>query len=258
MITVTSAQLEGWIAALLWPLARILALLGAAPVLGQTRIPARLRVGLGIAIAVAIAPVMPPPPQVPIGSAAGLLLLATQIVIGVAMGLALRLVFAAVEMAGDLIGMQMGLGFALMYDPVNAQQTPVLGRFLGVLASLVFLSLNGHLLVISTLADSFRLLPISVEPLPGSLFGILAQHGAIIFGAALRLAFPLLVTLLIVNMALGALTRAAPQLNIFAVGFPITLGLGFCALIVILPYFAPVLERMLDDSFRFVGTLPAR
>lgn len=257
MLTVTSAQMDAWLAGLLWPLTRVLAMLASSPVLGQTRIPMRVRLGLAIALVVAITPSLPALPQVAPGSAPGMLILAYQIIIGVAMGFALRLVFTAVEMAGDLIGLQMGLGFAMFFDPGNAQHTPVVGRFLGLLATLIFLAINGHLLIISTLAQSFHLLPITTEPMQSGFFETIARHGAVIFMASLQLALPLIITLLVVNLSLGVLTRAAPQLNIFAVGFPVTLAIGFAALILTLPYFAPLFERLLDESFQFVMQLPS-
>jgi len=255
VLTVTSVQLDAWLAALLWPLTRVLAVLAAAPVLGQTRIHSRVRIGLAIGIVLVIAPSLPPMPSVAADSAMGLLILCYQLIIGLAIGFALRLVFTAVEMAGDLIGLQMGLGFAMFYDPTNVQHTPILGQFLGLLATLVFLAINGHLLIISALVDSFHTLPITLEPLQGGFFQTLARHGAIIFLAGLQLALPLIVTLLVVNLALGVLTRAAPQLNIFAVGFPVTLSIGFGALILTLPYFAPLLQKLLDQAFRFVAGL---
>jgi flagellar biosynthesis protein FliR len=258
VITVTSAQLDAWLASLFWPLARVLAVLAAAPVLGQTRIPARIRIGLAVGIVIVLVPTLPAPPPIAPGSAAGLLLLATQIIIGLAIGFALRLVFTAVEMAGDLIGLQMGLGFAMFYDPGNVQHTPILGQFMALLATLTFLAINGHLMVISALADSFRTLPIASTALNANLFEVLSRHGAIIFIAGLQLALPLIITMLVVNLALGVLTRAAPQLNIFAVGFPLTIAIGFGALILTLPYFGPLFERTLDQAFMFVTNLPAR
>jgi flagellar biosynthetic protein FliR len=258
MITFTSAQLDAWLAGLLWPLVRVLSLLAAAPVLGLARIPVRVRVGLGVAIVLAIAPSLPPPPAIAPASAAGMLVLAQQIVIGLAIGFSLRLVFTAVEMAGDLIGMQMGLGFAMFYDPSNVQHTPILGQFMALLATLVFLAINGHLMIITTLAESFRTLPIGVDTLSGGFFQSLAQHGALVFVAGLQLALPLIVTMLVVNLSLGVLTRAAPQLNIFAVGFPVTLAIGFGALILTLPYFGPLFERTLEQALRFVTNLPPR
>jgi flagellar biosynthetic protein FliR len=257
MITITSVQLDAWLAAFLWPLTRVAAVLAAAPVLGQMRIPMRVRIGFAAAITLAIAPTLPAIAPVSLASANGMLVLATQIVIGLAIGFALRLVFTAVEMAGELLGLQMGLGFAMFFNPGSVQHTPILGNFLGLLASMTFLALNGHLAVLSALAESFRLLPISAAPLPGTLFETLARHGAIIFSAGLQLALPLIFTMLTVNLALGVLTRAAPQLNIFAVGFPVTIAIGFGALILTVPYLAPVLERTLEHAFRVVASFPA-
>jgi flagellar biosynthesis protein FliR len=258
LITVTSAQLDAWLTALIWPLTRVLAVLAAAPVLGQTRIPARIRIALAIGIVLVLVPTLPAPPAVAPTSPAGMLILATQIVIGLAIGFVLRLVFVAVEMAGDLIGLQMGLGFAMFYDPGNVQHTPIVGQFMGLLATLVFLAINGHLMIISALADSFRTLPVAAAPLGANLFEALARHGAIVFVAGLQLALPLIVTMLVVTLALGVLTRAAPQLNIFAVGFPLTIAIGFGALILTLPYFGPLFERTLDQAFVFITNLPAR
>jgi flagellar biosynthetic protein FliR len=113
-------------------------------------------------------------------------------------------------------------------------------------------------MVISALAQSFVAAPIDAQPLGASLFDVLARHGAIVFVAGLQLALPLVVNMLVVNLALGVLTRAAPQLNIFAVGFPVTLAVGFGALILTLPYFGPLFERTLDQAFMFVTNLPAR
>ncbi len=258
MITVTSAQLDQWLAMLLWPLARVLAVLAAAPVLGQARIPARVRIGLALGLVIVLAPTLPPPPAVAPASAAGMLILASQVVIGLAIGLVLRLVFTAVEMAGDLVGTQMGLGFAMFYDPGNIQHTPIIGQFMGLLATLTFLAVDGHLMVISALAQSFQSLPIAATAVGTSLFDALARHGAIVFVAGLQLALPLIVTMLVVNLALGVLTRAAPQLNVFAVGFPLTLAIGFAALLFTLPYFGPLFERTLDQAFVFLGSFPAR
>ena len=257
MITVTSAQLDAWMAALLWPLARVLAVLAAAPVLGQSRIPVRIRIGLGLGLVIVLAPTLPAPPPIAPASSAGMLILASQVVIGLAIGLALRLVFTAVEMAGDLIGLQMGLGFAMFYDPGNVQHTPILGQFMGLLATLTFLAINGHLMVIAALAESFHALPIAATPVGANLFEALAKHGAIVFVAGLQLALPLIVTMLVVNLSLGVLTRAAPQLNVFAVGFPLTIAIGFAALIFTLPYFGPLFERTLDQAFMFLTRWPA-
>jgi flagellar biosynthetic protein FliR len=164
------------------------------------------------------------------------------------MGFVMRLLFTAVEMAGDLAGMQMGLGFASFYDPVNAAYTPVLAQFLGIIATLAFLSMNGHLYMLAALTDSFQAFPISTA-LPSALaFHTLAEWGSTIFTHSLQLAMPLIGALMITNLALGILTRSAPQLNIFAVGFPITITVGFATLALSLPYLAPMLDHAVNQG----------
>ena len=160
MITLSSAQLDAWIMLLIWPFARILALIAAAPISGSQQFPTTAKIGLAVLLATLVAPTLPAAPPVDPASLAGLMLLARETLLGVGMGLAMRVVFSGVSMAGDVIGLQMGLGFAQFYDAQTSAQVPVIGQFLGLLATLVFLSLNGHLLVIATLVDSFRSVPV--------------------------------------------------------------------------------------------------
>jgi flagellar biosynthetic protein FliR len=239
-------QLEAWLAAFIFPLARILALVASSPVIGNRQIPARVKVGFAMLITFLIAPTLNIPPDIEASSGAGLFILLQQILVGLAMGFAMRLVFTAVEMAGDIIGMQMGLGFASFYDPVNSTQTQVIAQFLGIIAALAFLSLNGHLYMLSALAESFQAFPISTSLPSANAMHTLALWGGSIFAHALQLSLPLIAALLITNLALGILTRSAPQLNIFAIGFPITLVVGFATLMLTLPYLAPLLETFMQ------------
>ncbi len=249
MITLTSAQLDGWIAMVIWPLSRILALIASAPITGNQQFPVSAKIGFAVVLTVLLAPTLPRSGIDP-GSGAGMLLLVREVLIGIAMGFAMRVVFAGVSMAGDLIGLQMGLGFAQFYDTQNNTTAPVTGQFLGLIATLTFLSLNGHLMLFATLAESFQHMPVDYS---GSLAGngmLWAQWGGTIMHAALLLSLPLIAVLLITNIALGVLSRAAAQLNVFAIGFPITLGIGFLALLIVLPYMVPVLERLFSDGLQ--------
>jgi flagellar biosynthetic protein FliR len=265
MITFSSADLDAWLASFLWPMARVLALLAAAPVLGHLSIPVRVKIGLGILITIVLTPAIGPLPKIELASLYGLMVLSQQILVGFAMGFAMRIVFSAVELAGEIAGLQMGLGFAIFFTSQNDGSSLVLGRFLGLLATLVFLSLNGHLLMLSVLAESFKVFPISAEPVSSAGVRHLVEWGGSIFVAGLQLALPIIAAMLIVNLALGVLTRASPQLNIFAVGFPITLLVGMAALMLSLPHFTPVLERLISDGLQTmveiahaaVGTLSA-
>lgn len=242
MINITSLQLETWLAAFILPLARILALIASSPVLGNKQIPARVKVGLAMLITFLIAPTLNISADIDAFSGSGLFILTQQIMAGLAMGFAMRLVFTAVEMAGDLMGMQMGLGFASFFDPINFTQTQVIAQFIGIIAVLAFLSLNGHLLMLATLAESFQAFPISTHTPSALGLHTLALWGGSIFAHALRLSLPVIAALLITNLALGILTRSAPQLNIFAIGFPVTIIVGFAALMLTLPYLTPLMD----------------
>jgi flagellar biosynthetic protein FliR len=251
MISFTDTQIDTWLVAFIYPFTRILALLASSPVLGNKQVPARVKIGLSLLMTLVIAPTLNTLPQVSVGSAPGLLILIQQIIIGVAMGFTMQLIFAAVEMAGELAGLQMGLGFASLYDPLNASFTPVIAQWMSIIASLAFLALNGHLFVLAGLAESFQTLPIG-SMISGKGFYGIATWGGSIFAYALQLSLPLLAALLITNLALGILTRAAPQLNLFAVGFPVTLAIGFFVLALFMPYFAPLLDRLTHEG---LGTM---
>lgn len=246
MISLTSAELNAWIAAFFFPLARILALLVAAPPFNNPALPVRVKLLLGLAIAVVITPALPALPAVEPASGLGLLILAQQMIIGFAMGFSLRLVFTAIDMAGTMISNQMGLGFATAYDPQSASQTVVISEFLGMIALLVFMAINGHLMVIATLTQSFTTLPIGAESIANGTWLNIANAGGVIFASGVLLALPIVVTLLITYIALGVLGRVAPQLNLLAIGFPITIALGFVALFVSMSHLGAPLQRLFD------------
>lgn len=248
MISIGSAQLEAWLAAFLWPFLRIAALMVSEPLLGHRAIPIRLRLGFALLLAMLVAPGLPPPPAVGLASAAGLMVAVQQILIGLAMGFSMRLLLAAVEMAGSVVGLTMGLGFATFYDPQNSAQVPVLAQFTGLLAILVFFAMDGHLMVIAALVESFHVLPVAPQLLAAAGFQAVAAAGGRIFTLGVLLALPVLAALLIVNAALGVMSRAAPQLNLFAVGFPLTLLAGFAVLFLSLPYLAPHFVRLYEEG----------
>ena len=250
MITLTTAQLNAWIVAFFFPLARILALLAAAPPFNKPGLSVRVRLMLGLAITIAVAPALPQLPRIEPSSGLGLLILAQQMLIGFAMGFALRLVFSAIDMAGSLIGNQMGLGFATAYDPQNTSQTPVVSEFIGVLALLVFLSINGHLMVIATVVESFRAIPIAVNTLGGASWRNMAEAGGVIFSSGVFIALPVVVTLMVTNVALGVLGRVAPQLNLIAIGFPVTIVIGFVALTISLNYLGTPFLQLFEYGLR--------
>jgi flagellar biosynthesis protein FliR len=234
MVPINGEQLEIWIASFLWPFIRILAMLATAPVFDNRTVQRRTRVGLAALIAILMMPLLPAPPV--LSSAQAIPVLIQQILIGVAMGFSMRLVFAAFEMAGDLLGLQMGLAFAQFLDPARGTQTPLIGSFLGVLAMLTFLVIDGHLLVIAAVVQSFELIPISANLSVVNSQSI-ALAGSIMFMLALQISLPVMAAVLISNIVLGILARAAPQLNVMSIGFSITIGVGLWILWVSLPYF---------------------
>ena len=259
MITINSADLQFWVASLLWPLTRILGLVATAPLFGNVAIPKRVKVALGIMLSLIIAPTVPSVPALDPMSMNGFLILAQQFVIGCAMGFTMRVVFAGMEMAGELTGMTMGLGFATFYDPQSRGRSSAISQFLALLTMMIYVSTNLHLVLLATLVDSFTTMPITAAPLSGHMFQQVASWGGRIFSSGMQLALPMIAALLVTNIALGILTRAAPQLNLFGIGFPITISVGLIMIGLALPYMTTPLERMLLEGFdviRRMTTLP--
>jgi flagellar biosynthetic protein FliR len=257
MITLTSAQLNAWIAAFLWPLTRILGLITSAPLYGNISVPVQVKVVLGVAIALIISPTIPDLPATDPMSLAGLLIVMQQLAIGLAMGFAMRLAFAAVELAGEICGMTMGLGFATFFDPQSQGHSSAINQFMSLLALMLYLALNLHLVLLSVLADSFHTLPITASPVGISGFHQLAAWGGHIFSAGVQLSLPIVAALLITNAALGILTRAAPQLNLFAIGFPVTIGIGFVMIALTMPYLATPVGRLFQDCIDTIRAMTA-
>jgi len=209
----------------LLPFLRLLALFSAAPILSSRSFPARSRIALAAVMAILVAPFAEVPPGLTLTSASALGLVVQQVSIGLTLGFAARLVFAVFEIAGEAIGLQMGLSFAGFFNPAGGHQS-IVSSWLNTLAMLVFLSLNGHLMLLDALVTSFKVFPISADPLMGLQLIQLDKLGSEVFRLALALALPASIMLLFINLVLGYVSRVAPQLNIMAVGFPATLLAG--------------------------------
>lgn len=242
MIQLDTEQLSIWVAAFIWPFIRILAMLASAPVFESRALQRRVRIGLAACIAIILMPILPPPP--PISDTHSIYILIQQILIGTAMGFTMRLVFAAFEVAGDLLGLQMGLAFAQFIDPQRGGTTPLLGSYLNLLASLIFLALDGHLLVITAIINSFELVPIG-SSLKVLNLEVVAASGSVMFLIAMQIAIPVLAALVISNLILGILARAAPQLNIMSIGFSITITAGIWVLWVSMPFLMSNFDGMI-------------
>jgi len=247
MIGVSEAQILAWLNPLLWPFLRCLALLSAMPLFNQRAVALPVRVGLSLFFDVAAQPGLPEMPVLPLDSLGLLLpLVAQQLVIGIAMGFAVRLVFAAMEFGGEIIGLQMGLNFAGFFDPGTGAQGTATARFFGTLVAFVFIAGGGHLLLIQALAQSFHAFPVGPEPFAFLRAAQPQVWGAEIFQAGLWVALPLITLLLFVNLSLGVVSRVAPQLNVFAVGFPLTVSVGLLGLAATLPLMETPLQAVLQ------------
>jgi len=251
MLTFTEAQVLAWITPLLWPFLRVLALFGALPVFAQRGVPMRVRVALAFLIAFCAQASLPPMPVVALDSAVGFLTIAQQLIIGISLGFAVRIVFSAVEFAGELIGLQMGLNFAGFFNPMTGGEATATSRFFGVSVSWLFIVINGHLLLIAAVVQSFQAFPVGPEPF-AFLRAVQPQvWGAEVFRLGLWIALPLVAMLLFVNLVLGIISRVAQQMNVFAIGFPITVSVGLAGVLLTLPMmeapFTMALEQMLAN-----------
>ncbi len=248
MLTITTNEMMQLVHMWLWPFFRIAGLLMTAPVIGTRTVPGRIRIVMAIAITAVIFPVLPQIPEVDPVSAKGLLISLQQVITGVAMGLSMRVVFIALEVAGQAIGQLMGLMLASMVDPTNGNQVPIIGQFYLLLATLLFITVDGHLIMIRVLAESFHSMPIgSIGISTNSAWEFVTWIGTILRTAVL-IALPAIVSLLIVNLSFGVMTRSAPQLNIFAVGFPIMIILGVLIIFFNLSSFVPHMIHLFDEG----------
>ena len=225
VLALTDGQIGTWVASFMLPMFRITSMLMTMPVFGTTLVPRRVRLYFALAITVVVAPVLPPMPQVNALDLSALLLIGEQIIIGAMLGLFLQLFFQAFVIAGQILSIQMGMGFASMVDPTNGVSSAVIGQFFTMLVTLVFLGMNGHLVVVETLVESFTTMPVG-SGLLVSNFWELANGLGWVLSAGLRIVLPAITALLVINIAFGIMTRAAPQLNIFSIGFPLTLVMG--------------------------------
>jgi flagellar biosynthetic protein FliR len=256
-MTLTDAQLLSWIQHYVWTFTRIGGVLMTAPVLGSVNASRRVRLILGLALTMVIAPLTPVVAASAIFSAGWYLMTLQQFVLGVAIGFVLMLAFEAVVMGGEIISYGMGLSFAQLADPVRGVGTPVIGQFLMILATLLFLAMNGHLMLIETLADSFITMPVQEGAVDIHRLTSLLQWSGVVFSGGLRVALPVMVALLLVNLAFGVLSRATPAINLQSVGFPISLFAGVLLLGYCLPGIESVFESVLDDSWKLIAQLVA-
>ena len=257
MFSVTYAQLNGWLTAFLWPFTRLIAMIAVAPVLGNRSLQTQVKIGLAAFVTLIVAPTLPPMPQVTVFSAAGIWILANQFLIGVALGFTMQVVFAVVTAAGDIMGLGMGLGFASFFDPESASNSSALSSLFNMFASLAFLVFDGHLQMIAALVASFQSLPISANVLAAPGWRELAGWGTVVLSSGMLLALPVVAALLITNLSLGILNRAAPQIGIFQIGFAVTMLVGMLLILAMLPNMIPFFARLFDGGVEEMGRVAA-
>jgi len=253
-IALTTGQLEGWVAQGFFPFTRIGACLMVAPMFGARFVPTRTRVLLAAALTALVVPLMPATGIAPF-SAQGFVVVAQQLLIGVSLGFALQVVFDSLGLAGQLLANSMGLSFAFNVDPLRGSSTAALGQLYIILATLTFLALGGHLALIEVLVNGFTTMPIGSDAFGREALWAIVLWGGHLFAGAISIALPGVTALLIVNLAFGVVSRAAPSLNLFAVGFPISLVVG---LLVVLAGIGPLTEgvaQLIAQGFDFLRSL---
>src|SRR5579862_1252990 len=228
-VVLDAADISKWVARLWWPILRVGGFVLSAPLVSGATVPAPVKIALSVGLTLILAPLAPVPDGLSIFSGAGVLASVEEVLIGIAIGMVVQLAFEALAFAGQSVSLTMGLGFATLVDPQHGADTPVLGQLFTIFGTLSYLAINGHLMLIGALATSFKTLPIGGALDRGLLWSI-AAWGARVFEAGLLIALPAVIALVIVNLALGVVPRAAPQLNLFGIGFTVTLLCGFFVL----------------------------
>lgn len=236
----------------LGPFLRASALFYAAPVFSARALPTPVRVLMAAAFALLIAPFLPAVAPIDPFSAAGLLRIAQEILLGIMMGFAISLAFSVLSQAGENIALGMGLGFASINDPNNGLSVPIVSQFYAIVGTLIFLALGGHALIVEALQASLMRLPAGFDGLNPQAYGQLVWWGAEMYGFAVLLALPAVATLLLVNLAFGVITRTAPQLNLFAIGFPIMILVGLGVIVLTLPALLDDFTTVLAAAFTLI------
>lgn len=225
MLSLTSMELSAFIGTFWWPFCRIMGAFLVMPFLSSSFIPASVRVLLALSISALISPMLPSVPAVDAISIGALLQAIEQLLVGFMLALFLTIMIHVMTLLGAMMSMQMGLAMAIMNDPSSGNSNPILGQWLLLYGILLFLALDGHLVAIGVLVDSFRLWPIGSGIFDLPLMGLVSRF-AWIFAAAFMLALPSILAMLMVNITFGVLSKAAPSLNVFALGFPMPMLMG--------------------------------
>lgn len=255
-MSISETLLLQWLSPIFWPFIRVLAVFSVAPIFASRSFPIRVRVALALLVAWSSAGVIPQQVLVSLADPDAIRVVMHEILVGLSIGFSVRIVFAAAEFAGELIGLQMGLNFAGFFNPSSNVQSSAMAVFMGHMTALLFVVLNGHLMVLMAVVQSYKFVPLNSGMLELIQNWRLHEMGALIFSSAFWMALPVMVLLLLVNIALGIMSRVAPQMNIYAVGFPVTLTAGLVGLLILFPFmdraFFALFELALENFGRSV------
>jgi flagellar biosynthesis protein FliR len=254
-LSLNAGDVTMWVSRMWWPALRVSGFVLTAPASSEAVVPGLVKIVFTLALALLLAPLVEVPTGLSIFSAAGMLTAILELLIGVSIGMVVQLTFEALVFAGQSVSLTMGLGFATLVDPQRGAQVPVLGQMFMIFGTLTYLAINGHLLLLGALADSFHTLPIGAAHIDKDFFLSVVLWGARVFDTGLLIALPAVIALVIVNLALGVVTRAAPQLNLFGIGFTITLLSGFFVLLAGLDGIMSGISTLINSALTAVSEL---
>jgi flagellar biosynthetic protein FliR len=254
-VILNAADVTTWVGRLWWPTLRVGGFVLAAPIASEKVIPRFVKIIISVALATLMAPQVRIPADLSIFSGAGVLAAVQEVLIGVSIGMVVTLAFEALIFAGQLISSTMGLGFATLIDPQHGVNSTVLGQMLMIFGTLTYLAINGHLILLGVLAESFQTLPVGAAHIGPDFLLSVVLWGMCVFESGLLIALPAVVALVIVQLALGVVSRAAPQLNLFGIGFTITLLFGFFVLIVGMDGIAAGISHLIDGALSAAANL---
>ena len=254
ILQLDGAEISSWVSRWVWPFTRIAGFFMVMPLFGTRLVTQRIRLLLALFTTAVITPILPPMPIIESIGLATMIIMAQQLLIGIALGFALEVLMQIFILSGQMVAMQTGLGMAQMVDPSNGVNVAVVAQWFLIFVNLLFISLNGHLIAIEILADSFFTIPIGSGGLSGDTLMALAKLAKWMFAAAIVLALPAIASMLVVNIAFGVMARLAPQLNIFAVGFPVTMMLGLIVIWITFSGYGVQFQGLLSELFNFMRT----
>ena len=235
--------------AFLLVVSRLSGLFLLAPVFSSQMIPMRIKVMALLVLSAAMTPLVTAEQQafLPTDAISLMVLIGKETVIGLAMGFAVSMVFSAVQVGASLIDTSIGFSLANIIDPLNSSHSSVFGSFYTMVATLSFLAINGHQYMLLGFKKSFDIIPITGMPKFTAIFSNVIEIFGQLFLIAFQIAAPVLVTLLLVDIVLGIVSRVVPQMNVFFVGIPLKIGVGLGAVIIALPAFVSFFEHRLSD-----------